>query len=356
MKVNKLFLCTVASLLTVQTMSPDFIQSIHQSNGRKPATDVEADAPTINYYATVEAKSTRDSSPESEEEAQTEKSVLNKNNVAKLKLKNGKSPSIQGINVDNDDSGLSFRLQDKKQPTSNVGPCEAELVGQKLVDATAKSIQDNNQVVALELKADSKVEPKKVEEKKTEEKKVLTEVKEVKEVDEDKIITKKKKPKIKVTDASEDSNLISFMSGITSMFDKQMQSFISMMDKQMQAQMDLIKSLLPLTSMYSQAPRETAPQANPYSYGPAFHNPTLMERIGFLESRVGVAAPSYQNPYQIMPQPTLERQALPDYGGFRIPATMNPGFNFHQVSPEPTARINMPEPLVMEPPMSFIGK
>lgn len=338
MKVNKLFFCTIASLLTVQTMSPDFIQNIQQLHGRKPATEP---ATEINYYAVEEYGKNRSPSTEVEVETEAEKSVSNEKNVAKLKLKNGKAPLVEGININNDDSGLSFRSQDKKPSSVSTGLCEAELVGQNLVTATKKSFEDTKKVAEVELKAIPKVESK-IKEKKVEEKEIIIEEKKPEE----------KKHKVKISDASEDSSSIALMLQITSMYTAQMES-------QMQSQMMLFQMMLfQMTSMSSQAPRNAIPQVNPY--GPSLQYPTLTERIGFLESRVGIAAPSSpwsnsQNPYQIMPLPTLERQSLPDYGGFRIPAASS-GFNFHQVSPEPTARINMPESLVMEPPMSFIGK
>lgn len=137
---------------------------------------------------------------------------------------------------------------------------------------------------------------------------------------------------------SENSEVISLMSQMTTMFSAQMQS-------QMQMQLQMM-------SMLSQMQNNTLPQMNPYSYLPSQFSrsqnfgyphagsyggyPTLSDSIGLGAMGVGISAPTspwsdYQNPYSIMPSMTRQPISSPsDYGfSFNRPQLIQ-GFDFNQ--------------------------
>ena len=268
------------------------------------------------------------------------------------------APDVNIVNNNIDNRKIDNRKIDNR---SVIVECLAKQQGAKLGEEVKKDLKDlqpvidkevtdlkkQNIVLTTETKPDEKkadvkpIEVKKQEVAKVEEKKPEEAKKDdvkVADTKKDEAKSEVKKDQSLVTKYSSDnSEMISLMSQMTSMFSTQMQA-------QMQMQMQMM-------SMLSQMQNNMLPQMSPFSYNPSQFSqshrylngyPTLSDSIGWDGMGLGIQAQSspwsdYQNPYSMMPN--MSRQPLyapADFGFYfnnQTQAAPIKGFDFNQSAP-----------------------
>jgi myosin heavy subunit len=384
MKANKLFFYTVASLLTVQSMSPDFINNVQPSHGRMPASAATTAKKKVVKKAVTskEMKALQDKLAQLEVDLHKKEDLLDQKSKEIELLKNNKTEEKidaltkliveQKTDVDKLKNDIKnsevkdVKIVNQNKTAIEVVVCKSESKGEKLEADIKKLLDDKEEVLKrvdglkkendeLKLKLTAAPEVKKQEIAKTE---VKAEVK----VEKEESIAEDKAPVAKKSQALdkklENSELMALMSQMTTMFTTQMQS-------QMQMQVQMM-------NMLSQMQTNMMPQTNPYSpslYSNNFMNnyahgyPSLNDSIGSygLGMGLGISAQSspwsdYSNPYSMAP--SIKRQQLSAPADFGFSFNQAPyairGFDFNQApAASQKSQQALPQPELQKQQLSY---
>ncbi|MDD4972880.1 MAG: hypothetical protein PHY93_00935 [Bacteriovorax sp.] len=359
MKVNKLFFYTVASLLTVQSMSPDFIINVLPSHGRMPAAETTPVKKSVakkkvakKAVTSKEMESLQNKLAQLEVDLQKKEDLLDQKAKEIELLKNNKTEEkidaltkliveqkadVDKLKNDIKNSEIKdIKIVNQNKTAIEVVVCKSESKGEKLEADIKKLLDDKEEVLKRVDGLKKENDELKLKLTVTPELKKQEIVKADVKADTEENAAEDKAPVVKKSQAldkkSENSELMALMSQMTTMFSTQMQS-------QMQMQIQMMNTL-------SQMQTSMMPQTNPYSpslYSNNFMNnyshgyPSLSDSIGSYELGLGIPAQSspwsdYSNPYSIAP--SLKRQQLssPTDFGFSFNQTPNAirGFDFNQ--------------------------
>ncbi|MBC7537771.1 MAG: hypothetical protein H7281_03060 [Bacteriovorax sp.] len=351
MKANKLIFCTVASLLSIQSMSPDLIINLQQSAGRMPASAATPAKKVVVKKAVTskEMKDLKDKLAQLEVDLKNKEILLDQKAKEIELLKNNKTEEKidaltkliveQKADVDKLKNDIKnsevkdVKILNQNKVAVEVVVCKSESKGEKLEADIKKLLDDKEEVLKrvdglkkendeLKLKLTVAAEPK-AEVKKQEIAKVDVKVDKDTEKEEDKAPVKKSQA---LEAKSQNSELMALMSQMTTMFSAQMQN-------QMQMQVQMM-------NMLSQMQTNMMPQMNQYSPS-IFSNSGryfgLSDNIDLLGSEVGIHSQSspwsdYSNPYSIMP--SMNRQQISHTSDFGFSFNQTPelirGYDFNQ--------------------------
>lgn len=370
MKANHILFSTLAvTLVSAYTMSPsDFLAHSKSFKGRLPASESVAKAPSKApakkpvakkpvtskemqdlkvKLAKLEAdlKNKEIQLDQKAKEIEVLKSAKTEEKIEALsKLIADQKTDIEKLRSDIKNSEVKdVKIVNQNRTSVEVVVCKSESKGEKLEAELKKLLEDkelvlkqvdglkkeNEDLKAKVSSAEAKPEVKKLEDKKEEDKK-----------EEDKKEDKKDDAKVaegksqKKQQKLEDSDVVSLMSQLTTMFSAQMQS-------QMQVQMQMMSMLSQM--QFNQAPQYTWDwsQANHGMYG---MNDSFGQNFG-----IGIPASQswggFQSPYSQLPQMSRQPAQQNDFGfGFgTIPqANFMRGFDFNQ-SPAQQSQPALPQ-------------
>lgn len=354
MKANKIFFVTALSLIAFQAMSPTELLVATNSASRMPAA-VAKKAPAKKGVVkkpvtSKEMKALQDKLSLLEKDLKTKESLLDEKSKEIELLKNKKTEEKI--------EALSKLIADQK---SDIDTLKADIKNSEVKVLEVKN-NNNTEVEIVICKSESKGEKLEADVKKLLEDKesVLKQVDGLKKENEDlklKLLVPEikssvvaEKPDVKAEAKSQNAEVISLMSQMTTMFSAQMQS-------QMQMQVQMM-------SLLSQMQNNRMPQMNPYAYGhsqfsigqasgyPSAGNyggyPTFTDGLGLGAMGIGISSPTspwsdYQNPYSIMPNMSRQNLPIPADFGFSFNRSQGmQGFDFNQTPA--TSEQGLPEP------------
>ena len=270
MKANKLFFFTIASVLSVQALSPDAILKSHSSAGRMPANQAEVDAKGV-------------------EDKKNNETVTCKSEAKGEKL----------------EADLKKLLSDKEEVLKRV-----------------EGLQKENDKLKLKLTSNSET---KVEDKKPEETKVAEVKAEDKKSETKQSVSQDKK--------SDNSELVALMAQMTSMFTAQMQSQMQMQLQMMNMFSQMQSNAMPQMNPYAPSVYTgNYFNNNPYAY-PTIGSTLGAYSAGVGIPAQSSPWSSSINPYTVLPAMTRQQISTPaDFGfSFNQSPTLIRGFDFNQV-------------------------